>query len=154
MTKQICLLATAQHLLTLVREHPDWKGRGATGAAWRGFGWNEGKHLLEEVGKKRFGLDQCNFCITEEFGSSFLLFWIFFFPSPRLWNFPIYGKHRSLLRFSGQQEICDHLRWNHCDFSLVLFAMHATSRECITCTLELKDEVQGMVLDLSACNSD
>lgn len=35
MTKQICLLATAQHLLTLVREHPDWKGRGATGAAWK-----------------------------------------------------------------------------------------------------------------------
>lgn len=77
-----------------------------------------------------------------------------FFPSPRLWNFPIYGKHRALLRFSGQQEICDHLRWNHCDFSLVLFVMHATYRECITCTLELKDEVQGTVLDLSACNSD
>lgn len=88
MTKQICLLATAQHLLTLVREHPDWKGRGATGAAWRGFGWNEGKHLLEEVGKKRFGLDQCNFCIAEEFGSGFLLFWIFFFPLPEAVKFP------------------------------------------------------------------
>lgn len=154
MTKQICLLATAQHLLTLVREHPDWKGRGATGAAWKRIWLKWRKAPLGGSWEEEIWFGPVQFLQRRRIWKRFLAVLDFFFPSPRLWNFPIYGKHRSLLRFSGQQEICDHLRWNHCDFSLVLFAMHATSRECITCTLELKDEVQGMVLDLSACNSD
>lgn len=53
-----------------------------------------------------------------------------FLPSPcKLWNF--LSPYRSLLRFWGQQGICNSLRRNCCDFSLVLFVKLTTYKGCI-----------------------
>jgi len=47
----------------------------------------------------------------------------------KLQNFPRYKKHRILVRFWSQWEICDSLR-NFCDVFLVLFVKHTAYNGC------------------------
>lgn len=157
MTKWIFLLASSWHLFTWVQEYPgcDWRGRkdwpGAAAPRRNGGGLcvlscpeADGRKsdfpFLPEIllkwkkaplggtgGGRIFGSVQFLHCRR---------IWKWFpavlecLSSPcKLWNF--LSPYRSLLRFWGQQGICNSLRRNCCDFSLVLFVKRTTYKECI-----------------------